>query len=750
MIADVEFPRFLLETDFPHKSSNRQIPRRDFLKVSGAAGGGLILAFCLGTTPKAKGAEAEANRDASIELNAYIQIKPDGSVIIFATNPEVGQGIKTALPMIVAEELDVDWQQVEVRQSPIDAVKYGRQAAGGSMSVATTWDRLRKAGATARVMLIQAAAEQWKVSPKTCQTEHGMVEHVPSKRLISYGDLAELAREIEVPAPDAVPLKDRSDYKLLGKRITGVDNRQIVTGESLFGIDMQLPGMLHAVFVKCPAVGGKVKSANLTSVKKLPGVNDAFVIIEEEEQLASGVAILANSSWSAFKAKETLEVIWDTSEAINDSWPQLVEEAAKKADEAGETVHEQGDIEAAFTDAQSTVDAYYTYPFLSHATLEPQNCTAWIHDGKLEIWAPTQTPQAHHEDFARLAGVPKENVVLHQRRIGGGFGRRLMNDFVFEAVAIAKRTDAPVKLTWTREDDMGHDFYRVGGFHKLKGCIDAEGKVIAWDNHFVSFTEGGEDPKPVRGGGSRGQEFPCVLIPNTRLRQTLLPLGIPTGWWRAPGSCSLAWVLQSFLHELSEAASKDHVEFLLDLLGEPRWLEEGNRWMLNTGRAIDVVKLAAKKGDWGQPMPKGHGRGIAFYFCHMGHFAEVAEVSVNSKNKVKLNRVVVAGDVGLIINRSGAENQIEGSVIDGWSTMLGQEITFESGRVKQSNFHDYPLLRMPDHPKVEVHLIESDFPPTGLGEPALPPLAPAVCNAIFDATGKRVRTLPLTKEGFSI
>jgi isoquinoline 1-oxidoreductase beta subunit len=368
----------------------------------------------------------------------------------------------------------------------------------------------------------------------------------------------------------------------------------------------------------------------------------------------------------------------------------------------------------------------------------------------LEIWAPSQSPQNGHEELARLAGVPAGKVTLHQRRIGGGFGRRLMNDYVYEVAAIAAKVDAPVKLTWLREDDMAHDFYRVGGFHAFKGGLDAGGKVVAWDDHFVTFTTGGDKPEPVRGGGASGNEFPCPLIPNMRLTHTMLPLGIPTGWWRAPGSCTLAWALQSFLHELSETAGRDHVEFLLELLGEPRWLDDGNPNALHTGRAAEVVKLAAEKGDWGKPLPEGHGRGISFYFCHRGHFAEVAEVSVDADNKVKLHRVVVVGDVGPIINRSGAENQVEGSVIDGWSTMLAQEITFENGRVQQSNFHDYLLARMPDQPHVEVHFIESDFPPTGLGEPALPPLAPAVCNAIFAVTGKRIRTLPLTKEGFNV
>jgi isoquinoline 1-oxidoreductase beta subunit len=368
----------------------------------------------------------------------------------------------------------------------------------------------------------------------------------------------------------------------------------------------------------------------------------------------------------------------------------------------------------------------------------------------MEIWAPSQTPQRIAPLVSKLLGLDEAKVKVNQLRIGGGFGRRLLNDFVAEVAAIAHRVNAPVKLVSTREMDMAHDFYRVGGFHHFKGAIDESGKLAALEDHFITFTPEGEDGRPVRGGGMSGGIFPFPMVPHRRLVQTRLPLKVPCGWWRAPGSCSLAWVIQSFLHELSSEAKRDHLEFLLELMGEPRWLEEGNAWALHTGRAADVIRLAAEKGNWGEPLPEGKGRGLAFYFSHAGHFAEVAEVSVDAEQHVKVDRVVVAGDVGLIINRSGAENQIEGSVVDGLSAMAGQAITFENGAVLEGNFDRFPLLRMPAQPLIETHLIESDFSPTGLGEPALPPLAPAVCNAIFEATGKRIRQLPLTAEGFSV
>jgi isoquinoline 1-oxidoreductase beta subunit len=347
-----------------------------------------------------------------------------------------------------------------------------------------------------------------------------------------------------------------------------------------------------------------------------------------------------------------------------------------------------------------------------------------------------------------MLGIAESRVTIHQTRVGGGFGRRLMNDYMCEAAMISQRAGAPVKLTWTREDDMAHDFYRVGGFHSFTGAVDADGKLSAWQDHFITFSSDGE--RPVAGGALAAEEFPALLVPNVRISQTKLPLAVPCGPWRAPGSCAIAFAVQSFIHELAVAAKRDHLEFLLDIMGEPRWLEPGNERSLNTGRAAAVIRLAAEKAGWGKPLPAGRGRGLAFHFSHAGHIAEVAEVSVDANRRLTVHRVTVAGDIGPIINLSGAENQCQGAVVDGLSTMLAQEIGIEQGRVQQANFDRYPLLRMAQAPVVDVHFIQSEFPPTGVGEPALPPLAPAVCNAIFAASGHRVHTLPLVREGFSI
>ena len=725
----------------------QDLSRRTFLKLTGLAGGGLALGFHPGTPSVAQSQEAGGD----FAPNAFLNISTDGSILIYNKNPEVGQGIKTAFPMIVAEELDADWNDVRVEQSRISAAIYGRQVAGGSRSIPSAWNELREAGATARAMLVGAAAEEWGVPVAECSTADSAVTHDPTGRQLGYGELAEAAAALPVPDSGSLTLKSRSDYRLIGRRITGVDNERIVTGQPLFGIDTTLPGMVYASYSKCPATGGRVREANLDEIRALPGVLDAFVIEGNDvvTEVMPGVAIIGDSTWATQQARASLRIDWDESEASTDSWSSLAEQARALSGQKGsETVRDFGNVDRAFEAADRTLEAFYSYPFVSHAPLEPQNCTAWYRDGEIEIWAPSQTPQRAIQNVAGVLGIPGEKVTLHQTRIGGGFGRRLMNDYVCEVAAIAREVGAPVKLQWAREDDMAHDFYRPGGFHALKASLDGAGKLSGWEDHFVTFTHDGQRPVPA--GGARGGEFPEGLAENYRMTQSMLPLATPTGPWRAPRSNAIAFAVQSFHHELAVAAGRDHLEFLLEAMGEPRWLEVGNEGALHTGRAAGVIKLAAERAGWGQPLPPGRGLGLAFYFSHAGHFAEVADVSVDTNRRLTVHKVTVAGDVGPIVNLSGAENQCQGAVMDGLSTMLGQEITMENGRVQESNFHQYPLLRMNNAPVVDVHFIDSDYPPTGLGEPALPPLAPAICNAIFAATGHRVRTLPLRKEGFHV
>ncbi len=723
------------------------VDRRLFLKVSGAFGAGLVLAFSLGS----KTSTASPKKQA--ELNAYIQISPDGTISIYSKNPEIGQGVKTSMPMIVAEELDADWNNVKVEQSPINESVFGRQNAGGSRSIATNWNTLRNAGAVARFMLIQAAAKTWGVLASECATENSQVIHSKTGQKISYGNLANKAAALPVPSVNAVKLKKRKDYKLIGQRITGVDNHALVTGQPLFGIDQLLPGMLYAVYEKCPAIGGTVESANYEEIRKLPGVKYVFPVKGNGHplELVEGVAIVATSTWAAFQAKQQLKVVWDESNASKDNWEDLVKQAHLIKDQyATETLYENGDADGALNSAAKSVESFYSIHFVAHTTLEPQNCTAWYRDGMIEVWAPTQSPGRGVTNVAHTVGLDADKVTVHQKRAGGGFGRRLVNDSLCEAAAISKHINGPVKLQWTREDDMAHDFYRAGGFHAFKGGVDPSGKIASWQDHLITFSADGK--KPVIAGAPRqpASEFPAQFVNNFRMNQSLMPLKTRCGLWRAPGSNTSAWAVQSFLHELAVAADKDHLEFLLEVMGDSKWLLPQNQYSLNTGRAADVINLVAKKAGWGRELPSGRALGLAFHFSHGGYFAEIAEVSVSEAKKILVHNVIVAADIGPVINLSGAENQCQGAVIDGLSAMLGQEITMDKGRIQQSNFDTYPLLRMPAAPNVDIHFIQSDNPPTGAGEPALPPLAPAVCNAIYAASGHRVRTLPIIKDGFSI
>jgi isoquinoline 1-oxidoreductase beta subunit len=735
-----------------------RLSRRGFIKLTGAAGGGFVLALSLGPAAEKALAQAPSKTDAS--LNPYVQIRADGKVVLFAKNPDVGQGVKTSLPLIVAEELDADWAHVEVRQSAINAELYGLQLAGGSTSIPMNFDTLRRAGATARAMLVAAAAQTWNVPAAEISTEKSVARHAKSGRSATYAELAAVAATLPVPSADGVALKPKSAFRLLGTRVTGVDNDAIVRGKPLYSIDQRVPGMLYATYTKAPAIGGRAVSANLDHVRTLPGVKHAFIVEEHGNPVlfdlsgapavASGVAIVASTTWAAFQAKKALEVQWDERNASHDSWTAAVAEAKRLAAQPpAQVLGQGGDVDAAFASGR-TVEGMYGYHYVAHADLEPQNCTAWHKGDSVEIWAPTQTPQSAVDAIAKLAALPKEKVLLHQLRGGGGFGRRLANDSVCEAVLISKQAgNLPVKVQWMREDDMAFDYYRAGGFQSFKASVDKQGKLSGFQNHFITFSMDGATP--VTSGNIDKAEFPANVVANQQMVQSLIASKIPTGPWRAPGSNVIAFCVQSFLNECAHAANRDHVEFLVELMGEPRKLPpDPFGGVFNTGRAVAVIKAAAERSGWGRKMPAGRGLGLAFHFSHQGHFAEVADVSVDAAKKITVHKVWVVADIGPIVNLSSAENQCQGSVVDAVSTATGLKITFENGRVEQSNFDKYPLLRVDKAPEVDVHFLATDYPPTGCGEPAFPPVAPALANAIFAATGQRPRTLPFSVEGYSI
>jgi isoquinoline 1-oxidoreductase beta subunit len=742
----------------PHSESTSSadgLNRRCFLKASTMAGAGFSLASYF-KAPHVLAAEIAGISD-QLELNAFVEIGVDGAITLYAHTPEKGQGIKTSLPMVIAEELGADWNDVTVVRAPMNEARYGQQRAGGSTSTPREFDPMRRAGAAARTMLIAAAARRLSLDPALFYTENSRVIHRNSGDSLPFADLALDAAMQPLPDMDSLVFKARADYTIIGTHIGDVDNHIIVTGgDSLYGSDVKLPGMLYAVYEKCPATYGRVVGANLDHIKSLPGIVDAFIVEGNEDvtELLDGVAIVARSTWQAFKAKQQLEVDWDTSKASKDDDQEIFARAQAVAAAPwplDNQIAESGSVENQFNDDfTEVVSGTYQFPYLAHACMEPMNCTAHYHrdTNTLDIWAPTRQPGITLNSMASVFAIPKENVTLHQMRMGGSFGRRRFQDYSCEVTAIAKRFEVPIKLLWSREDDLRHDQYRPGGVYAFKGAVSREGRVVAMQNHLI-----GPSVRGVATNGTRlgPDEFPALNIDHYRAAVSLIDTNTPTGSWRAPGSNATGWAVQSFINELAHAASRDPVELLIEMMGEPRWFQEGSTGSLNTGRAVDVIKLAAEKSGWGKTLPAGRGMGIAFHFSHAGHVAEVAEVSVDSNNKVTIHKITAAVDIGPVINMSGALKQVQGAVLDGISTLAGLEVTLKDGVVQQDNFHQYTLLRMKNAgTEIDAHFIQSDNHPTGLGEPALPPLMPAVCNAIFAVTGKRVRQLPITSEGFLV
>jgi isoquinoline 1-oxidoreductase beta subunit len=707
------------------------LSRRDFLITGAAAGGGLLLGLYIPF-----GRRISAQNAATFAPNAFIRIGTDDLVTVIVNHSEMGQGIYTSLPMLVAEELDADWRKIRIEAAPVDPAynnpSVGMQMTGGSTSTITEYERFRKAGATARAMLIAAAADTWKVEAANLRTNNGYVIDKATGRRLSYGQLAEKAATMT--PPQDLALKDPKDFKLVGRPMKRLDTPEKINGSAMFGLDVTVPGMLVAVVARPPVFGGKVKNFNADKAKATPGVRDVV-------QIDRGVAVVADGFWPAKLGREALEIDWDEgSLAELDSRTQR-EQYAALAKESGAVAKKEGDAAAAIARANRKLSAVYEVPYLAHAPMEPLNCVADVRDDGCDIWTGTQFQTNEQMTAARITGLKPQQIKVHTMLLGGGFGRRAVFDshFVAEAVQLSKAIKKPVKVIWTREDDIRGGYYRPAAYHAISAGLDADGKPAGWQHRIVcqswmvgSFFEpyvvkDGVDAVAVEGAIDLPYD-----VPDIRVDWKMAPAGVPTLWFRSVGHSHNAFVVESFIDELAHAAGKDPFEYRRSLLGKNARLQR-------------VLELAAEKAGWGKTVP-GRGRGIAAHDSFGSCIAQVAEVSVSKKGEVKVHRVVCAIDCGPTINPDTVKAQMEGAIVFGLTAALYGQITFEKGRVQQRNFHDYPMLRMNAMPAVEVHIVKSNEKIGGVGEPGVPPVAPAVCNAIFAATGKRIRRLPIRPE----
>jgi isoquinoline 1-oxidoreductase beta subunit len=709
-------------------STDNLTTRRDFLKGSAAATGALVIGFTIPAVTRFGDAAAAAPATgSSFAPNAFLRIAPNGQITVVSGLSEMGQGVHTGIASLVAEELDADWKSVRLEQAPVDKAyvnpSFGMQATGGSSSIRGGYLPMRKAGAAARQMLVTAAAAQWGVDAATCRTENGRV-YGADGRSLGYGELVAAASKLPVP-PDP-PLKDAKDFRILGKGVPRIDTPAKVNGSAQFGIDVKLPGLLTAVMVHAPVPGAKVVSVDDTAAKAIPGVRKVV-------QIPQGVAVLADGYWPALKGRDALVVKWDdgplgtlSSEAISKS---LIDATSKP----GNVARSEGNVDAPVA---KSLEAVYEAPYLAHACMEPMNCTAWVRPGEAEVWAPTQGPGPHQGIVANLTGLPPEKVQVHTTYLGGGFGRRFAPDFVLASTLISKAAGAPVKLVYSREDDTHAWFYRPAAVTRFTAGLDKDGNPvsllarIAAPSLMIGAGFVKELPKGIDEQAVEGITDCPYSFPNLRVEYTQTEPGIPVWYWRSVGHSQNAYFLESFIDEIAAATGKDPVEFRRSLLGK----------QLRLRGALD---LAAQKAGWGSPLPQGVHRGVAVASSFGSFVAQVVEVSMDAEGKPRVHRVVAAVDCGMTVNPDIIKRQVEGAIVYGLSAALYGKITFVNGRVQQSNFDDYPMLRMNEMPRVEVHIVPSTEAPGGIGEPGLPPAAPAVINAIFAATGKPVRKLPV-------
>jgi len=711
--------------------SEYDVDRRSFLKMGAAGATGLLIGFYLPECVEALAA-APAAPEAAVALNAWIHVGTDDLVTILIDKSEMGQSILTGLAMLAAEELECDWKKVRTEFAPADKAyvnpQFGVQGTGGSSATRTSWEPLRRAGAAARMMLLEAAAQKWGVDKSECRAENGAVLHAATKRQLTYGSLAEAAAKL--PVPQNVPLKDPKEFRIIGKPAKRLDTPDKVNGSAQYGIDVRLPGMYYAVVARCPVFGGKVASFDATKAKAVPGVKDVI-------QISDGVAVVAGNTWTAMEGRRALEVKWDEGPNSSVSTESISKLLAGRAAQPGAIGRKEGDVAAGLASAAKKIEADYEVPFLAHATMEPQNCTAHARADRCDVWAPTQNQTNTQAIAAMITGLDPKAVFVHTTFLGGGFGRRFETDFVAEAVEISKAIGGPVKVTWSREDDIQHDYYRTASHAHFTAGLDADGWPVVWVNTIACPSLMARFG-PLKDNFDRRSVEICdsvpYAIPNILVDYQLADVGIPIGFWRSVGASQNGFFLESFIDEIAAAGKKDPYALRRRLLAK-------------SPRHLAALETAAEKAGWGAPLPADRFRGIAVVSSYFGYVAQVIEISVDRKARtLKVHRVVCALDCGRIVNPASIDAQVKSSVVYGLTAALRGAITIERGRVQQKNFNDYQVLRINEIPVVDVHIIPSEEAPTGAGEFTLPPVAPALCNAIFAATGNRVRRLPIHPE----
>lgn len=724
------------------------ISRRRFVVQTSLAGAGLVIGVRLAPVKAFAQENEKGPKEKAVNpFDAYVHVMPDGKISLIVAKSEMGQGIKTGLAMLLAEEAEVDFNSVSVEQAETRPDIYAHMGTGGSGSTMESFMPLRRAGATVRELMTTAAAQKWSLPKSECQAKNGTVIHQKSSRTATYGELVEAAMKLPLPDPDKVQLKDAQDFQLIGHATPRVDIPSKVNGSAVFGLDVRVPDMLYAVVARCPTFGGKHAHFDATKAKAVAGVKDVFEIpaLGPDMFTAGGVVVVADSTWAAMKGREALQISWDHGRAATESTSTLHTGLHTGAGKPGKRIRNDGDVDAVLSNGARRVEAIYEFPFLAHATMEPMNITVHARSGEAEVWAPTQSPDWVQGTVAKVLNLKPEKVKVHTTLLGGGFGRRYMADYPAEGAQIARVVGKPVQLVWSREDDMTHDFYRPAACHQMKGAVDSNGRPLAWSHTIASTSIEGfwhpDNGKPEESEIGGAEQMPYA-IPNVRLEYNYVASAVPPLWWRSVEHSFNGFAVECFIDELAAAAGQDPVQFRKSLLVKPANWKAKNDEDPDPARLRAVMELAAEKAGWGTPLPKGKGRGIATYHSFGSYISEVAEVTVEGSN-FKVDRMIAAIDCGQIVNPESVRAQAESAIIYGLSAALKNEITIKNGAVEQTNFDAYDPIRISEAPPIEVYLMKSKEDPGGMGEPALPPAAPAVANAVFAASGQRLRKLPL-------